>query len=78
MGEKTNIDLKLKKKGPCKVYSGDLRGGAKTVYENIPLTILEKDQEIELVATAKLGRGVEHAKHVPGLVYYRNVLEVKN
>lgn len=78
MNEKTNIDLKLKKKGPCKVYSGDLTGDVETVYENIPLTILEKDQEIELVANANLGKGVEHAKYVPGLVYYRNVFEVKS
>ena len=77
MGAKTSIDLKLKKTGPCKVYSGDLSGGAKIVYENIPLTILEKDQQIEIVATAKLGKGTEHAKYIPGLVYYRNVLEVK-
>ena len=76
MGSKTSINLKLKKSGPCTVYSGDLKGGAKVIYSNIPITLLEKGQEIELVATTKLGKGIEHAKHIPGLCYYRYILEV--
>jgi len=75
-GAKTSLDLKLEKTGPCTVFSGDFEGSAKIVYENIPLTILEKGQKIELAGTAKLGTGMEHAKHIPGLVYYRNVLEI--
>jgi len=78
MGAKTNVNLKLKKVGPSMVYSGDLKGQAKTVFDKIPITLLEKDQELELVATAKLGKGTEHAKHVPGLCYYRYILEVKS
>ena len=78
MGQKTSISLKLKKIGPCNVYSGDLKGGAKVVFDKIPLTLLEKGQELELVATAKLGKGIEHTKHVPGLCYYRHILEVKS
>ncbi len=75
-GSKTNLDLKLEKTGPCKVYSGDFEGSAKVVYDKIPLTILEKGQKIELTGTARMGTGIEHAKHIPGLVYYRNVLEI--
>jgi DNA-directed RNA polymerase alpha subunit len=73
---KTSINFKLKKTGPCVVYSGDLKGTVKIVYDDIPLTILERGQDIELVATAKLGKGIEHTKHVPGLFWYRYILEV--
>jgi DNA-directed RNA polymerase subunit D len=78
MGAKTEIDLKLKKVGPGKVYSGDMKGKVEVVYDNIPLTLLEDKQEIEIVATARMGQGIQHAKHVPGLVYYRELKEVKS
>lgn len=78
MSEKTKISLKLSKAGPCTVYSGDLKGGTKTAYDKIPITILEKNQSLELVATARLGKGVDHAKYIPGLYHYRYVLEVKS
>lgn len=78
MGAKTSVELKLKKSGPCTIYSGDLKGATKVVYENIPLTLLEKGQEIEIVATANLGKGLDHAKYTPGLCYYREILEVKS
>ncbi len=78
MNSKTTVELSLKKKGQGKVYSGDLKGSAKIVFDKIPITLLEDEQEIELAATARLGTALEHAKHIPGLVYYRNVLEVKS
>tara|TARA_Y100000034_G_C6891791_1_gene410380 strand:+ start:200 stop:898 length:699 start_codon:yes stop_codon:yes gene_type:complete len=78
MGPKTEVSLKLKKTGPGKVYSGDFEGSAKIVFDKIPLTLLENKQEVEIVATAKLGSGIEHAKYIPGLVYYRNLQEVKS
>ena len=78
MNKKTSISLKLKKAGPCTVYSGDFKGQAKVVFKGIPLTLLEKGQELELVATARLGNGTEHAKHVPGLCYYKYIQEAKS
>ncbi len=78
MTSKTKIDFKLSKTGPCTVYSGDLSGAADIVYDKIPLTILGEGSKLELVATAKLGRGIEHSKHTPGLFYYRHLLEVKS
>ncbi len=77
MGEKTSIQLKLVKSSPGWVYSGDLKGN-KVVYDKMPLTLLEKGQEIELVATAKLGKGSEHSKHSPGLIYYKDLYEIKS
>ena len=77
MGEKTKVELKLSKTGPCTVYSGDLEGNAEVVHDNIPLTLLKEGHKLELVATAILGKGIEHAKYTPGLAYYRHILKVK-
>ncbi|MBX4196711.1 DNA-directed RNA polymerase subunit D [Candidatus Pacearchaeota archaeon] len=78
MSAKTKIDLKLSKKGPATVYAEDLDGNADVVYGKIPLTVLTEDKHIELIATAVLGKGIDHAKYTPGLCYYRHVLEVKS
>src|SRR3989338_1029541 len=77
MSGKTRIDLKLSKTGPGMVYSGDFKGGADIVYDNIPMVLLEDGAKIELVATAILGKGIEHSKFNPGFAYYRHLLEVK-
>ncbi|MEK6908451.1 MAG: hypothetical protein AABX23_00160 [Nanoarchaeota archaeon] len=77
ISSKTTGNLSLKKIGPGTVYSGDFKGDLKVVYDSIPLTILEKDQEIELIATANVATGLDHTKYVPGLIYYRNLFEVK-
>jgi DNA-directed RNA polymerase subunit D len=78
MSAKTKIDLKLNKTGPCTIYSGDLKGNADVVFDKIPITILGKDHQLELIATASLGKGIDHAKYLPGLCYYRHLLEVKS
>ncbi len=77
---KCTIALRLKVKGPCTVYSKDLKmKGAEIVYKDMPLVILSKDQELELAAEAILGKGKEHAKFSPGLVYYNSypIIEIK-
>lgn len=78
MSEKTKIEFKLMKKGPCTVYAEDLDGKGDIVYGKIPIVILEKEHKLELVATATLGKGIEHAKYIPGLCYYRHLLEVSS
>ena len=77
---KCTIQLKLTKKGPGIAYSGDLKGKAEVVYEKMPLVILNDEQELELVASARVGKGKEHAKFTPGLFYYRSLanIEIKN
>ncbi|MEM3074371.1 MAG: DNA-directed RNA polymerase subunit D [Candidatus Pacearchaeota archaeon] len=74
---KNQIQISLNLSGPKIVYSGDLKGEAKAIYEKMPIVILEKEQELKLVAFARLGKGINHAKYSPGLMYYRNVLEIK-
>ncbi len=78
MTDKTKVDFKLSKTGPCTVYSGDLKGSAEVIHAKIPITILNENHKLELVATANLGKGIDHAKYVPGLCYYRHILEVKS
>ncbi len=78
MNSKTQIELKLSKKGPGTVYSGDLEGPVDVVFPKIPITILGQEHKIELVATATLGIARDHAKYLPGLCDYRHILSVKS
>lgn len=74
--EGSEIKLKLKTDKEGNVYSGELKGGAEVVYDKIPITLLHKGQELEFVANAKVGKGSEHSKFNPGLIFYRNVAEI--
>jgi len=73
---KCQIQLKLNGKGTKTVYSGDLKGGAEVVYKKMPIVILDEEQELELIGFARLGKGVNHAKFSPGLMFYRNIPEI--
>ncbi len=68
--------LKLELKGECIAYSGNLKGDFEVAYKNIPLTILSKNQELCLVAEVRIGKGTEHSKFSPGIMFYRNVAEI--
>ncbi|MCH8945585.1 MAG: DNA-directed RNA polymerase subunit D [Nanoarchaeota archaeon] len=72
---KKNTKLKLSVKREGIVYSGDLKG-IKLAYENMPITTLNKNQELEVKATVNMGQGIEHSKYSPGLMSYRNVSEI--
>ena len=74
---KCSVQLKIKAKGPGVVYAKDMKGKAEVVYEDTPIVKLADEQELEFVATAKLGKGIEHTKFSPGLVYYRNSAEIE-
>ncbi len=68
--------LKLETKKEGVVYSGELKGDFEIVYEKIPITLLSNKQGIKLVATTKTGKGAEHTKFSPGLVFYRKASEI--
>jgi len=74
---KKSAALKLSVKKEGFVDSGEMSGGAEPVYKNIPITFLNKGQELEIVATTKLGKGNEHSKFSPGLMFYRNIVDLK-
>jgi DNA-directed RNA polymerase subunit D len=69
------ITLVSKKEGT--VYSGELKGKVEPVYDKIPITLLKKGQELEILATARTGKGSKHAKFSPGLMFYRDVVDIK-
>ncbi|MDO8623528.1 MAG: DNA-directed RNA polymerase subunit D [archaeon] len=71
------IVLKLSTNKEGYVYSKELKGEADVVYEGIPLTYLDKNQELELIAKTKNGKGKEHSKFSPGFIFYRHVADIK-
>jgi DNA-directed RNA polymerase subunit D len=77
LGKHKEITLSLSTTKQGRVYSGELHGEIKPAYTKIPITALEKDQELELKATVILGKGKEHSKFTPGLMVYRNIVDIK-
>ncbi len=72
------IELKLKKKSKDDntfVKAGEL--GEEVVYPEMPIVLLGKNQEIEFVAKAGIGTGLEHSKFIPGLLYYKHLPKIK-
>lgn len=64
----------INKKGPCKVYSKDMKSSnsdVKPLYENILLVELAEGQTLKLDAVANLGVGRDHAKFNTGISFYR-------
>ena len=76
------LTLSVKADKPMWVYASDMKSKDPKVIPvpalgQIPLVKLQKDQELEFVATARLGTGNSHAKHTPALAHYNYKPEVK-
>jgi len=69
------LTLIAKKEGM--VYSEELKGKVKPVYDKIPITLLKEGQELEILASAKVGKGSNHTKFSPGIMFYRNLTKIK-
>ncbi|MAE12938.1 DNA-directed RNA polymerase subunit D [Candidatus Woesearchaeota archaeon] len=68
------VKLTLKSKGPCTLVAGEFKSKdpkIKPVYSKTPIVKLLKKQDMELMATAMLGKGKVHTKWSPGLAYYK-------
>ena len=80
---KCQVQATIETKGPKIVYSGDLEfkdKNIKSVYEKMPVVTLLENQELKLIATAKLGKGKGHIKNAPAAVFYTNkpILTINN
>ena len=72
------LEFKLKAKGKGEgemVLAGNL--GDDIVYPETPIVLLSEGQQLEIVARAKTGKGINHAKFMPGLVYYKHLPSIK-
>ena len=73
----------LKTEGPKIVYAEELEAAdetVKSIFSKMPLVKLLEGQKIKFEATAKLGIGKDHAKHIPGAIFYKNkpILKINN
>jgi DNA-directed RNA polymerase subunit D len=74
------VVLVIDKKGPCTVYSGDMKSTSddvKPVDNNIPITELLEGQTLKLEAIAQLGYGSTHIKWQAAIVGYKYMPNVK-
>ncbi len=70
--------ITLKASGPGIIKAEELKSKVvKPVFPETPIVLLQKDQDLELVAEAKLGKGIDHAKFSPGLVWFRSYPQVE-
>jgi len=74
--EDTILKLKLNSKTPGYIYSDSIKGDAEIVYDNIPLTLINENQEIKIICSTKVGRAIDHAKFSSGILTYRALSEV--
>jgi len=70
----------LEKKGPCTVYSGDLKSsnkGVKPADPKFPIAELLENQTLKLEAAAMLGTGKDHAKFQAANAVFQNYPEMR-
>lgn len=72
------VEFKLKGKGGgdgVEILAGVM--GDEIVYPETPIVLLSEGQQLEVVARARAGKGVNHAKFMPGLAYYKHLPKIK-
>ncbi len=74
-GEVVEMKLKVESKEDGFDVLSELLGENVCVKE-LPIVRLNKGQGVEVVAKASLGKGMEHARHLPGLAYYYHLNKI--
>ncbi len=74
--KKQSGEMKMKTKKAGMVHSKELTGDAEVVHGEIPITLLNEGQQIELKAVLNVGKGIDHSKYNPGFMFFRNVFEI--
>lgn len=80
---KCQVELSLKTKATGIIEASKIKTKdpkIKPVYEEMPITKLLNEQELEFIAIARLGKGKEHAKWSPGLAFFNQtpIVQVKD
>ena len=76
---KDEVKLVLEKEGEGYVYASDLKSENKEVYPiypETPIVYVDKGQKVKMEMIAKFGSGKEHAKWIPGHVYYYRLADI--
>lgn len=73
--KETELELYSKEEGFVK--SGGIKGDLEVAQDNIPLTSLNKGGEIHIKCFVRAGNGEDHSKYTPGLIYFREIFDVK-
>lgn len=79
LNAKNSLSMTLKAKGPGYVYASQIKTKDPKVVPVYPKTIIAKlleGQEIELEATAVLGKGKKHAKWSPGMFFHHYATDI--
>lgn len=74
------VHLTLEAEGPCMVYAEMIKSKDPKivpVHPKTPIVKLLEGQKIKFIATAQLGRGKDHIKFSPGLLYYQGYPTIK-
>lgn len=72
------VEMKMKAKGKgdgVEIFAGEIDGDI--VYPETPIVLLGEGQALELVARARAGKGIDHAKFMPGLAHYKHLAKIK-
>ena len=72
------VEMKMKVKGKgegVEIFASEIDGDI--VYPETPIVLLGEGQELELVARARSGKGINHAKFMPGFAYYKHLAKIK-
>lgn len=79
-GAACTLQIKLKSSKKGYVYAEEAESAdpkCTFVYEKMPVVKLLAKQKIDLTMTAVMGKGKEHSKWAPGLVYYKREPVIK-
>lgn len=74
--DSVEFKLNVKGEGVGKMVLAGVMGD-EVVYPETPIVLLGEGQTLELVARARAGKGIDHAKFMPGLVYYKHLPKIK-
>ena len=72
--------ISLKSEGPKMVYAEELTAEdeeIKAYHPKMPLVLLLEGQKIKFEATAILGLGKNHAKYMPGAIFYKHKAKLR-